>query len=442
MAVFRKDLVSIPSLALAHAKKLECEIGEAVDDLVTKLLGNDALVIYYDENGSDTVQAMENRTSLYDIFNYKWWKGDLNPKYSIFYLLINKYDAMQFFELTEIPSISEEQIAEFSNTKSINKKNYNYENLKDEEELNIVLNDVVNLETELFITIQRLAEKKPEVLEKLFFEALLEKGSLSENPFKSLVGSDVDRRIYGDLANIILNKIDNIKYKENEYLSLTQIIEDDFCYYKSAVQVAAMGSDDIKKFKHTLLHSHENSFGSSILYMCSLVYEGMPIYTKNGLDEFIKVPEDDNDYIFIFMRGGYSEFSPTGHYPEWIKKYFFKNKHLDAHRLFFVGFEGDNEALIARRVAFRIHIGENENVGRKDIKVKGVAFNSAMGTYPMELDYALQAWYAVSDSGKKIKPKMQIKKWLDENTTLSNEAKNRISIVANWDKLGGATRTD
>ena len=31
--------------------------------------------------------------------------------------------------------------------------------------------------------------------------------------------------------------------------------------------------------------------------------------------------------------------------------------------------------------------------------------------------------------------------WLDENTDLSKEAKERISIVANWDKLGGATKT-
>lgn len=42
---------------------------------------------------------------------------------------------------------------------------------------------------------------------------------------------------------------------------------------------------------------------------------------------------------------------------------------------------------------------------------------------------------------KKWKPKARIKKWLDDNTKLSNEAKERICIVANWDKLGGATKT-
>src|SRR5450830_128985 len=62
-------------------------------------------------------------------------------------------------------------------------------------------------------------------------------------------------------------------------------------------------------------------------------------------------------------------------------------------------------------------------------------------TYPNELDLAVRAWQAVSKIQGKGKPKARIKAWLDENTNLSNEAKNRISIVANWDKLGGATRT-
>ena len=60
---------------------------------------------------------------------------------------------------------------------------------------------------------------------------------------------------------------------------------------------------------------------------------------------------------------------------------------------------------------------------------------------PIELGYANQAWKAVTINDEKGKPKARIKKWLDENTSLSNEAKERISIVANWDKAGGATKT-
>lgn len=62
--------------------------------------------------------------------------------------------------------------------------------------------------------------------------------------------------------------------------------------------------------------------------------------------------------------------------------------------------------------------------------------------YPPELDIAIQAWHAVTNNPGKGKPKARIRAWLDQNTTLANEAKERISIVCNWDKLGGATRSD
>ena len=71
------------------------------------------------------------------------------------------------------------------------------------------------------------------------------------------------------------------------------------------------------------------------------------------------------------------------------------------------------------------------------------SFDKASTTYPTELDLAMQAWQAVTSSEGKGKPKARIRAWLDSNTkNISNEAKERISIVANWDKSGGATTTD
>lgn len=69
-------------------------------------------------------------------------------------------------------------------------------------------------------------------------------------------------------------------------------------------------------------------------------------------------------------------------------------------------------------------------------------FDKTNPAYPPELDVALQAWQAVSATEGKGKPKARIKAWLDSNTKLSSEAKERIATVANWDKTGGATRTD
>ena len=69
-------------------------------------------------------------------------------------------------------------------------------------------------------------------------------------------------------------------------------------------------------------------------------------------------------------------------------------------------------------------------------------FDEANPAYPIELDMALQAWQAVTATEGKGKPKARLRAWLDGNTKLSNEAKERIATVANWDKTGGATRTD
>ena len=68
-------------------------------------------------------------------------------------------------------------------------------------------------------------------------------------------------------------------------------------------------------------------------------------------------------------------------------------------------------------------------------------FNKESSDYPIELDLACQAWKSVSSADKKGTPKKRIKKWLDDNTKLSDAAKSRIAIVANWKKLGGATPT-
>ena len=71
------------------------------------------------------------------------------------------------------------------------------------------------------------------------------------------------------------------------------------------------------------------------------------------------------------------------------------------------------------------------------------AFDKTNPTYPTELDWALQAWQAISTTTGKGKPKARVIAWLDEHAIgLSKEAKQRIATVVNWDKTGGATRSD
>ena len=71
--------------------------------------------------------------------------------------------------------------------------------------------------------------------------------------------------------------------------------------------------------------------------------------------------------------------------------------------------------------------------------IKTYNFDPKSTTYPIELELACQAWRAVSSTNGKGTPKERITKWLKDNTDLSNSAIGRISIVANWKKVGGVT---
>ena len=95
---------------------------------------------------------------------------------------------------------------------------------------------------------------------------------------------------------------------------------------------------------------------------------------------------------------------------------------------------------IAEKKRFEVeYLMPDEDQTSKKLEAK---FDVKSNTYPPELDIALKAWRAIAPSEGKGKPKARLRQWLDANTKLSNEAKERISIVANWDKTGGATRTE
>jgi hypothetical protein len=68
------------------------------------------------------------------------------------------------------------------------------------------------------------------------------------------------------------------------------------------------------------------------------------------------------------------------------------------------------------------------------------SFETDSETYPPELDIAFQAWraVAVNGNGGSGDPKARIKHWLDTNyPKVSDAAKERISVVCNWEKTGG-----
>lgn len=71
-------------------------------------------------------------------------------------------------------------------------------------------------------------------------------------------------------------------------------------------------------------------------------------------------------------------------------------------------------------------------------------FDPDSDTYPTELDIAMQAWRAVTNRLDPSKtPKGQVQDWLEHHyPNLSEEAKQRIAVVCNWEKSGGRPRRD
>jgi len=71
-------------------------------------------------------------------------------------------------------------------------------------------------------------------------------------------------------------------------------------------------------------------------------------------------------------------------------------------------------------------------------------FDQDKDTYPPELDRAMMAWRAATNQRDPNEtPKSRVRAWLDEHyPKLSEEAKQRIAIVCNWEKEGGRKKRD
>ena len=64
--------------------------------------------------------------------------------------------------------------------------------------------------------------------------------------------------------------------------------------------------------------------------------------------------------------------------------------------------------------------------------------------YPEELRVAIEAFHAVYADTSAISgrtPKQALLKWLEHNSKLGKDARDRVAMVANWNRKGGAPKT-
>lgn len=142
------------------------------------------------------------------------------------------------------------------------------------------------------------------------------------------------------------------------------------------------------------------------------------------------------DYLFLFER---SNLSPKAPPIEWVKYFNKKVRDVSVRPPFEPNYCNDWIAFFSEQLA---KTNQPEDLINCAPVISAPSFDKDAANFPPELAIALQVWTAVSATDGKGKPKARIKAWLDSNTTLSNEAKKRIATVANWDKTGGATRSD
>ena len=78
-------------------------------------------------------------------------------------------------------------------------------------------------------------------------------------------------------------------------------------------------------------------------------------------------------------------------------------------------------------------------MGQLEEQAAAWQFDEAAENYPSELDVAMQAWWALTkqrDSSSTVK--QQLTAWLGKNyPKLSDEARERIATICNWEKRGG-----
>lgn len=95
-------------------------------------------------------------------------------------------------------------------------------------------------------------------------------------------------------------------------------------------------------------------------------------------------------------------------------------------------------------------IQERDELRKQVVELDSTAwegFDPDSVTYPTELDIAMQAWRAVLNRpNADLTAKAQIENWLNQNypdrKTLSQEARERIAVICNWEKAGGRRRRE
>ena len=304
--------------------------------------------------------------------------------------------------------------------------------------------------------IQELAGKVPHVFARLICEAAL--GVPNENNIFRPAEKDREAvmRLYPDLPAAILADLARREKRANGVESQLPCVDgfvklcdwiERYAHFHSVPGWKFTSGED-SHIMHAFFNYHEDSFGHEIGNAAQLVYNGIPLYEYDPLSrQYVVVPFTHEDYIYLSKKGEHCDYGPRSSFPYWAKKYFIRQQHLDAHKIFFAGIEvGDSvQKVEILRTAFRHHIGflqpnANEIEGAdRHVKAKSLQREAAQARWaPLKTvrDRTIDAyragksgWKSRADAGRKLQH--QVIAWAkDAGMPLSPE--NALETIDKW----------
>lgn len=186
-------------------------------------------------------------------------------------------------------------------------------------------------------------------------------------------------------------------------------------------------------------HEAAKQYGTNLMLRVSDIRDGLRLYVRDG-DAIIEGTPLNRDWQFLqgLVEHGFDVEPSIYEPPKWAKSLYLNRENvriveaisIDIDRL---SPEDREHARELRRTAVRLY-------------QDGSALSSVDATdnYPPELRAAIEGFHAVYGDPSAISgrtPKQALLKWLERNTELSKDARDRVATVANWLPKGGAPKT-
>lgn len=294
--------------------------------------------------------------------------------------------------------------------------------------------------------IRHSIDTRPEEFMQLVCEAAL---GISREGVDNLFARTGDGRATSDLgqtvtrpemAKAILAKLKKIPpYTDEKYISLKQFIEKNWSvrpYFFSP----SFTSTDRYALIVEFYRNFEDDFDFAVRSVSETLSQGVPLYSQNELTQvFEAVPYDDEEYIYIRKKTDFGYSERTHYFPNWANRYYVQQDHLKAHRVFFSGFEGDQDEAAILKNAFLRHIGF-ENYGLLEASTKRGPSRRHKTKLLSLVDNVIERYYG-ANFDPMIKdtwpPQETIKSWLKSEFGLSDREATSVDIIARPDNIRG-----